>query len=220
MRWDAQQIGIALLLSVVSLGCGASESSPPVASIKGSSGETNLAPRAEQTADPLYPVVEIETSLGKITVKLDREHAPGTVNNFLNYVNSGFYSGTVFHYVDSGTMILGGGYSTDLKTRPVSSAIRNEAHNGVKNQRGTLAMSRLPDVIDSATSQFFVNLADNPSLDHRDQTADGYGYCVFGQVVAGMEVVEQIAQAKVRDSGDFMSTPVKPIVIQAITELD
>jgi cyclophilin family peptidyl-prolyl cis-trans isomerase len=163
----------------------------------------------------------IDTTLGKITVRLDAANAPRTVRNFIEYANSGHYDATVFHYVQPDAMILGGGFTAELQEKPTTEPIRNEAHNGLKNRRGTIAMSRDFESIDSARSQFFINLADNPALDHRQQTRgesgyEEYGYCVFGQVVAGMDVAERIAMVPAHDQGEFVSTPVDAVVIRSV----
>lgn len=207
------------------IGCGSESGTAPVtASISGdgpdgSGGDAAKSPAgaaSKKRIDTLHPVVEIHTTLGKIRVELDAERAPGTVRNFLNYVNAKFYDQTVFHFVAPDAFILGGGFTDQLEPRPTGEPIRNEAHNGMKNKRGTIAMSRLYESIDSATSQFFINVVDGPDLDFRDETPEGYGYCVFGKVVAGMDVVDQIAHVSVHDVGDFASTPSEPVVIQSI----
>jgi peptidyl-prolyl cis-trans isomerase B (cyclophilin B) len=179
------------------------------------------APRGE-SLDPQHPVVAIDTNLGAIRVRLDAVNAPGTVGNFLNYVNDGFYSDTLIHYVAADKMILGGGYSAVGQPKVPVNTVRNEAHNGLKNVRGTIAMAR--DVsagIDSATSQFFINLADAASFDHRGEEVDEYGYCVFGEVVDGLEVAEQISRSTTRDQGgDLTQSPVPPVVIKSIREVE
>jgi len=164
------------------------------------------------------PEVVIKTSLGEIRLQLDAEKAPVTVDNFLaNYVNRGFYDDTAVHYVAKDSMVLAGGYTADLEPKETRAYIRSEADNGLKNLRGTIAMVRDPEHIDSATSQFFVNLVDNPSLDHKDtESAENYGYCVFGKVIEGMDVVDRIAGVEVADKGDFPNTPVQPVVIESI----
>ncbi len=168
----------------------------------------------------LYPVVTIETNLGEITVRLNAEKAPITVDNFLqNYVNRGAYENTIFHHVEQDFMIIGGGYMADLTPVEPRAEILNEAYNGLKNVRGTIAMARHPDAAKSATCQFFINLVDNPSLDHVDRLTDAnYGYCVFGEVIQGMEIVDQIADSPVRANGDFPKLPVNPVVIHAIRQ--
>ncbi len=176
------------------------------------SSDADLTPQSEP-----FPEVIIQTSLGTIKCRLDAEKAPETVDNFLhNYVDRDFYADTVFHYV-APEFIIGGGFTADLQPKETRSPIRNEASNGLKNVRGTIAMSRDPEYINSATSEFFINVVDNPSLDQSDPAeATGYGYCVFGEVIEGMDVVERIAQAPVQTQGDFDNVPVEPVVIEAI----
>jgi len=148
------------------------------------------------------PRVRLETNKGVIVVELDPVRAPLTTANFLAYVNAGFYDGTVFHRVIPGFMIQGGGYTADLEPKETRPPIRNEATNMVSNRRGTIAMARRQDV-DSATSQFFINLVDNSPLDHRDNSPRGFGYCVFGNVVEGMDVVDAIAAVETGPGGHF-----------------
>jgi peptidyl-prolyl cis-trans isomerase A (cyclophilin A) len=163
------------------------------------------------------PVVQIETSAGNITIRLDGVRAPGTVRNFLNYVNDGFYDNTLVHYVDPGKMIVAGGYTAERAPKPGRAPIRNESHNGLKNVRGTIAMARDQSRIDSATSQFFINLADAPKRDHTGDTAADYGYCVFGEVTDGLDVAEKISQSPTTDQGgDLVQTPNPPVVIKSI----
>jgi cyclophilin family peptidyl-prolyl cis-trans isomerase len=163
------------------------------------------------------PVIKIETSLGDITVQLDAVKAPGTVRNFLNYASDRFYDNSLVHFVDPGKMIVGGGYSAERKAKAPGTPIRNEAHNGLKNVRGTIAMTRNPAQIDSATSQFFINLADAPQRDHTGDAADTYGYCVFGEVIDGLDVAEKISQAPTTDQGsDLAQTPDPPVVIKSV----
>jgi peptidyl-prolyl cis-trans isomerase A (cyclophilin A) len=163
------------------------------------------------------PEVQIDTTVGPITVRLDAVRAPGTVQNFLNYVNDGFYTNTIVHYVDPGKMIVAGGYSADRKPKPARTPIRNEAHNGLKNVRGTIAMARNPTLIDSATSQFFINLADAPQRDHQGNTAANYGYCVFGVVTEGLNIADRISKSSTTNlGGDLLQTPNPPVVINSI----
>jgi cyclophilin family peptidyl-prolyl cis-trans isomerase len=177
---------------------------------------TSTPPRARQI-DLEHPVVRIETSQGVMVVELDAVHAPGTVQNFLNYVTDGFYDGTLFHYVAANKMIVGGGYTGDYQLKPTRTPIRNEAHNGLKNLRGTLAMARDAKLMDSATTQFFINLADTPQLDHTGDSADTYGYCVFGKVTSGLDVADRISQSATKDlGGDLVQMPDPPVVIQSI----
>jgi len=201
-------------------GCGGGEAeSPPPASID-TTGKADGSSKAQQPAeDPLHPIVVMETSLGTIKLKLDAQRAPLTVDNFLAYVDSGFYNGTIFHQVFRGQGIVGGGYTPDLQLKTARPPIRNEADNGLKNRRGTIAMLRDPESIDSAQSQFFINLADNPALDHRERTPEGYGYCVFGQVIEGMDVVDQIGNVPVEDTELMVSKPVDPVIIKSVRRL-
>lgn len=157
-------------------------------------------------------IVILETSLGEIKIQLDPEKAPLTVENFLQYVNSGFYDGTIFHRVIPGFVIQGGGLTEELEMKKGFPAIRNEAKNGLTNQRGTIAMARTM-FVHSATSQFFINLADNPHLDYKDDTSSGYGYCVFGKVVDGMDVVDRIANVPTHNVEYYSDVPVEPIKI-------
>ena len=165
------------------------------------------------------PLVLVETSVGKITLRLDAERAPLTVDNFLSYVDAGHYDRTIIHQVYKGQGIVAGGYGENLLEKPARTPIRNEAANGLKNRRGTIAMVRLPDGIDSATCQFFINVADNPALDYRDRTPAGYGYCVFGEVVDGMDVVDRINDVPIHDTPDFERTPVEPIMVASMRRI-
>jgi cyclophilin family peptidyl-prolyl cis-trans isomerase len=197
-------------------GCGGHSSNTAAGSGSSASSDspTHAAPSA---ADLETPRVRIETSAGPITVKLNGVRAPGTVRNFLNYVNDKFYDNTLVHYVDPGKIILAGGYNADRTPKPSPIPIRSEAHNGLKNVRGTIAMTRDPEQIDSATSQFFINLADAPQRDHTGDTADKYGYCVFGEVTDGLEVAEKISQSPTADrGGDLAKTPDPPVVIKSV----
>jgi peptidyl-prolyl cis-trans isomerase B (cyclophilin B) len=159
------------------------------------------------------PHVVLETSHGEITLALDAERAPGTVANFLSYVESGFYDGTIFHRVIPGFMIQGGGFTEELDQKPTGDPIRNEADNGLRNRRGTIAMARTRDP-HSATAQFFVNLVDNRSLDHTAPSPAGWGYTVFGSVVEGIEVVDAIAAVPTRRHGPHEALPQAPVVIR------
>ena len=163
------------------------------------------------------PVVVVETSLGSITIELDQEKAPISVENFLQYANDGFYDGLVFHRVIQTFMIQGGGFDSDMNQKSGRPAIKNEATNGVTNARGTVAMART-SVVDSATSQFFINTVDNAgSLDHRGTDPQGYGYAVFGRVTEGMEVVDKIAAVPVGNRGPFQNVPNDAVVIQSVS---
>jgi cyclophilin family peptidyl-prolyl cis-trans isomerase len=199
-------------------GCSSSTSVP--ASIDGgaakASPDADLAGRKDESHSS--PRVVVETNLGEFTLQLDRANAPLSVDNFLSYVKSGHYEGTIFHQATDGFIVLGGGYTTDLKEKPTHTPIRNEAHNGLSNRRGTVAMARHRSSIDSSTSQFFINLADNEALDHKDRTiAEEYGYCVFGKVAEGMEVVDKIGRAPVREAANFEMLPTPHVVIKSIS---
>jgi cyclophilin family peptidyl-prolyl cis-trans isomerase len=176
-----------------------------------------VLPSAVFAADPQ---VELKTNLGTIVVELSPEKTPRTVANFLQYAKDGFYDGTIFHRVIPGFMIQGGGFTPDFKQKPTRSPIRNEAENGSKNTVGTIAMARTSDP-HSATSQFFINLADTRDLDFHYPTEQGYGYCVFGKVVRGMDVVERIARVATGPGpAPHRDVPLKPVVIEAARVLD
>jgi len=165
------------------------------------------------------PYVLIETSMGDILVELFPREAPKTVENFLRYVDDGHYDGAVFHRVVRGFVIQGGGYDRDLKKKPTREPIPNEAANGLKNEHGTIAMARAPQK-DSATDEFFINAADNPSLDHEDDSDDGYGYAVFGRVVEGLDIVKKINWKVAKPKGDFSDLPVETIGINAVRRFE
>jgi cyclophilin family peptidyl-prolyl cis-trans isomerase len=239
MRMYSNLILFSMVALVSAAGCGSHDSgNSPAASISGGTAGSADQPAAGKTtpnapADRSHPFVQLHTTLGDITIKLDAEHAPITVDNFLAYLDRGQYDNTLIHQVLPGVAILGGGYDTFGKEKPTLPPIRNEAHNGVKNRRGTIAMARRPDVVDSSTCQFFINLADNPNLDYKKPAAQvvdfrkvkgprdvkvpdaaDYGYCVFGEVVSGMDVVDQIGKVAVHDAGKLASTPVEPVIIK------
>ena len=161
------------------------------------------------------PRVLLATSLGDITIQLDAEKAPKTVANFLDYVKSGHYDGTVFHRVIGGFMIQGGGFTPDMVQKPTRAPIALESRNGLKNERGTVAMART-SVPDSATSQFFINVVDNAMLDQAN-ARDGQGYAVFGRVVAGMDVVDRIRAVETTSVGGHQNVPAKPVLIRSAT---
>jgi peptidyl-prolyl cis-trans isomerase A (cyclophilin A) len=155
------------------------------------------------------PIVVFTTSMGDISIELYSDKAPISAKNFLSYVNSGFYNGVIFHRVIPRFMIQGGGFTKDMTQKKTQPPIQNEAKNGLKNERGTLSMARTQDV-NSATSQFFINLVDNRSL---DPGANGFGYAVFGKVTAGMDVVDKIATVKTTTVGMFQNVPAEAITI-------
>jgi peptidyl-prolyl cis-trans isomerase A (cyclophilin A)/peptidyl-prolyl cis-trans isomerase B (cyclophilin B) len=160
------------------------------------------------------PQVEVKTSMGTVVIELYPDKAPLTVDNFLQYVKNRHYDGTVFHRVIPGFMIQGGGFGPDFSEKPVRKPLRNEAANGLRNETGTIAMARTPNP-HSATAQFFINLAENEFLNFRFPTEEGYGYCVFGKVVKGMDVVSRIANVQTGPGpATHRDVPVKPVVIE------
>jgi cyclophilin family peptidyl-prolyl cis-trans isomerase len=166
------------------------------------------------TSSVKHPRVNLETNQGLIVLELWPEAAPATVENFLTYVREGFYDGLIFHRVVPGFVAQAGGFEPGMVYRqPTHPPIQNEAANGRKNQRGAVAMAR-PYPINSAAAQFFINLADNPNLDHRGSDPQNYGYTVFGQVVEGMRVVDSIAQAPRETKGQHLEVPVTDVVIE------
>lgn len=165
------------------------------------------------------PRVLINTSIGDIVVELYPDKAPLTVKNFLSYVDEQFYDGTIFHRVIKGFMIQAGGIDPEYRQKPFKPAIRNEAANGLSNKRGTIAMGRTME-IHSITSHFFINHVDNPALDHRDDTPQGYGYPVFGKVTAGMEVVDAIASVKTMTRGNMADVPREQVIIHSIRRVE
>ena len=157
--------------------------------------------------------VKLTTSLGEIVIVLNSEKAPVSVANFLSYVNEGFYTGTIFHRVIPGFMAQGGGFDASLNQKAVHAAIQNEADNGLKNTRGSIAMART-GVVDSATAQFFINLKDNSFLNHTAKNNSGWGYAVFGEVIEGMEVVDKMATQATGNRGAYQDVPKTDIVIE------
>ncbi len=194
----------ALMLGIS--GCGASEPGKQTVS---------TAPAAGQPANPR---VLIETSKGNITVEVFPVQAPQSAGNFLNYVKTGFYDGVVFHRVIPGFMVQTGGMTPDMAEKPKNAPIQNEADNGLKNLRGTLAMARTGEP-HSASSQFFINVADNAFLNHRGKSFEGWGYAVFGQVVDGMKVVDAIVAVQTGNRGPHGDVPVEPILIKRASVL-
>ena len=214
-----------MLLLLPAVGCQRSGSGQPAASVPGPNGQqagSQGSAGGSAKQDPVHPVVVVETSLGSFTMRLDADKAPLTVENFLRYVAAKHYDGTIIHQVQKSypKVVLGGAFTADLKERTIRTPpVRNEADNGLKNRRGTIAMARQPDVIDSATAMFFINLSDNEILDYKDRTAEHYGYCVFGEVTEGLDVLDSIAQAPVRETQRGQSTPIDVIAIKSIQRL-
>jgi peptidyl-prolyl cis-trans isomerase A (cyclophilin A) len=178
------------------------------------------APAFSQTAQGAagsHPKVLLKTTLGNIEVELDPQAAPKSVANFLQYVNSGQYGGTIFHRVVPGFVIQGGGFDTHLNEKPTRAPIPLESNNGLKNTAGTIAMARTADP-DSATDEFYFNTVDNPMLDYPGR--DGHGYAVFGKVIAGFDVVKKIEQVPTSSRGDMQNVPNTPVVIESATVVD
>jgi peptidyl-prolyl cis-trans isomerase B (cyclophilin B) len=173
-------------------------------------------PNVEETPKPpARPVVIMETSMGTITIELNAEKAPKTVANFLRYADEKFYDGTIFHRVISGFMVQGGGFTPQMRQKATHDEIENEAANGLKNLRGAIAMARTPNP-HSASSQFFINHKDNEFLNFTAPTARGYGYCVFGKVLEGMDVVDKIAAVKTGQAGPHGDVPAETILIRSV----
>ncbi len=162
-------------------------------------------------------MVLLSTSMGDIQVELYEKEAPETVKNFLSYVTDGFFDGTIFHRVIPGFMVQGGGFTPDMAQKGTKAQIKNEAANGLKNDTGTLAMART-NVVDSATSQFFINVKDNDFLNHQGQA--NFGYCVFGKVVAGLDIVQQIEAVATGRRGMHDDVPLEPVLINSATVVD
>jgi cyclophilin family peptidyl-prolyl cis-trans isomerase len=167
---------------------------------------------AEETKNP---VVIMSTNMGNIRIELNANKAPISTKNFLDYVNDGHYDGLIFHRVIPGFMIQGGGFDSGMSQKKTKSPIKNEAGNGLKNVIGSIAMART-NVVDSATSQFFINVKDNDFLNHKNTSPDGYGYAVFGQVVEGMDVVQTIEKVKTGNRGMHQDVPVQAVVINSV----
>ena len=229
-------VGLSLAVSCLVLSTGCGKGNAPAASIPEASSvdQSPIAQSAQghstlaaSTAAPVQkkpqvdPIVVIRTSHGDLKVQLFVHKAPQTVDNFLrNYVNRGFYEQTIFHHVDKNSMIAAGGFTTDLQAKPNRAPVYNESSNGLKNTRGMLAMARDPELPHSATSQFFFNLVDNAGLDYAGEgETEQFGYCVFGQIIEGLDVLDKIAQLPVAPQGDFPAVPTEPVVIQNIQQV-
>ena len=171
---------------------------------------------AEKPSNPQNPIVMISTSQGDMKVELYKDKAPKTVENFLAYTNEKFYDGTIFHRVIPRFMLQGGGFTPDMKQKPTKAAIKNEAGNGLKNDFGTVAMARTSDV-NSATDQFFINTKDNDFLNHKDDSMQGFGYCVFGKVIEGIKVVQKIEGVPTTSKGMNEDVPVEAVVIKSVS---
>ncbi len=183
------------------------------------SGMTVTSRAEKGKAEKSNPAVLMETSLGNITIELWQDKAPTTVKNFLRYVDEKFYDNTIFHRVISGFMIQGGGFTADMKRKNTHEPIENEASSDLSNDTGTIAMARTRE-IHSATSQFFINVADNAFLNHRDETPRGYGYAVFGRVTGGEDVVMKIGTVKTTRRGPYQDVPAEAVVIRSVRRID
>ncbi len=181
---------------------------------KAASKKTAPAPKAEVKVEA-HPKVLMQTSHGEIEIELDAEKAPLSVANFLKYVDEGFYNGTIFHRVISSFMIQGGGFTQDMNQKKTHDPIKNEAANGLHNDTGTIAMARTGDP-HSATAQFFINVADNSSLNYTAPNEAGYGYAVFGKVTTGMHVVNRIKMVKTGQIGPYGDVPMDPVIIKTV----
>ncbi|HEY1602270.1 MAG TPA: peptidylprolyl isomerase [Pirellulales bacterium] len=202
------------------MGCSRAEQTvPPEASIAVEGKIADRPPVGAALRTDLNPTVLLRTSEGMIKLRLDAVKAPLTVDNFLTQVDSGFYDKTIFHQVEAGYVILGGGFQGDLAERKSRYSIPNEASNGLSNRRGTIAMARPADSLESGTGQFFINVADNPDLDRRGDSPEQCGYCVFGEVVEGLDVVDRIAKVQTRDVREFVKLPVRTVLIEGVTKI-
>lgn len=161
-------------------------------------------------------MITLNTNFGVIKINLFEDKAPNTCKNFLDYVKSGFYDGTIFHRVINGFMIQGGGFDGDMNQKDVNAAIENEANNGVSNKTGTLAMARTADP-HSATAQFFINVNDNDFLDFKNESQQGWGYCVFAEVVEGMDVVDKIKEVRTGNRGHHADVPENNVIVESAT---
>ena len=165
------------------------------------------------------PLILMETTSGDVLLELFPDKAPATVENFLRYVDEGFYTNTIFHRVIKEFMIQGGGLTLRMEEKPAKAPVKNEAANGLKNLRGTLAMARTADP-HSAAAQFFINTVDNPELDHTAETTEGFGYCVFGKVSDGMDVVDKIEKLKTKAVGEHEAVPVDSVLITGMSRFE
>jgi peptidyl-prolyl cis-trans isomerase A (cyclophilin A) len=228
----SRSILFSSLLALLALGgCGKSsadktaETPADAAQQRATNAKTASAVAATQPVPslpkPIDPMIVLHTSQGDVTIKLYQEKAPRTVENFLRgYAERGFYEQTIFHHVEPGQMIIAGGYTADLQRKAPRAPIYNESKNGLSNRRGTIAMIRDADAPHSATSEFFINLADNPDFDFKSAEEDDVpGYCVFGEVVQGMETIDRIAQLPTSTLGDFAKVPSPPVTIARVERL-
>ncbi len=207
---------LGVFLALLAAGCGGDAAAPAGDQAATGNPTSPTAP----APDTRHPRLRLVTNQGAITVELDGENAPISVSNFLGYADAGHYAGTVFHQVEPGFIAAAGGYTESLAEKATTERpIRNEADNGLKNTRGTIACARSPEVIDSTTCQFFFNLADNTQLDHQGREPADYGYCVFGKVVEGLEVLDKISALPAGPQGELSSVPQQAVVIERVTRV-
>jgi cyclophilin family peptidyl-prolyl cis-trans isomerase len=230
-RWMAPNVTWAILAGVCWFtGC-SGRAAPPAAPSEPVASSQAVAPAPTAAADPALPkgtrpppvdpIVVLHTSAGDIRIELFAQQAPQTVDNFLSaYADRKFYDETIFHHVEPGMMLIGGGYAADLVAKPTRTPIYNESRNGLSNTRGTVAMICDPSAPHSATSQFFINLADNPNLDSQQTEGEvSFGYCVFGRVVEGLDVAEKISAQPTVSQGDFPQLPTPTVAIRSVERL-
>jgi peptidyl-prolyl cis-trans isomerase A (cyclophilin A) len=214
---------LAVLGLIVATGCGGGSAPPPAEEPKEAPAPPAEAAPAPAPSEPApisgNPMVEMRTSMGTMKIELYPDKAPKTVENFLQYVRDGFYDGTVFHRVISGFMIQGGGFTPDMSEKGTRAPIENEAANGLKNVRGSIAMARTGDP-HSASAQFFINTVDNPFLDYQSATVQGFGYAVFGQVVEGLETLDAIKKVATASRDGHDDVPTSAVVIEAVRVLN
>jgi cyclophilin family peptidyl-prolyl cis-trans isomerase len=214
MKW----MGLGLALALAGGLAASAQDGTEMPPVPGAAGVEVAAPEAAPEAEQAKEtdMVIIKTTLGDIKVKLAAEKAPVTVSNFLAYADAGHYNGTIFHRVIDGFMIQGGGFDAQMNQKPTRAPIKNEASNGLPNKRGTLAMARTA-IVDSATSQFFINVKDNGFLDFRAPTPQAFGYCVFGEVVEGMDVVDKIKGVPTGVKAGMSDVPLQTVEIVSVT---
>jgi len=211
-------VSIASLVCLLAISASAAAAAPPKSAKPAAPKKSPAAAQKAPAVPAGNPRVALDTSKGRIVIELFADKAPKTVKNFLDYVKAGHYNGTIFHRVIPGFMVQGGGFTASLIEKPTRKPIQNEADNQELNQRGTLAMARTSDP-NSATSQFFINVANNGFLNFRSKTPEGWGYAVFGKVTEGMDVVDAIVQVPTTTKGMLENLPNTPVVIQKATIL-
>ena len=216
MKWMWMSLAMAFAGGLAAAAQDETTPPAPVAATATEAAAPEAAPAPEQAKET--DMVIIKTTLGDIKVKLAADKAPLTVANFLAYVDAGIYNGTIFHRVIDGCMIQGGGFDASMNQKPTRAPIKNEAANGLQNKRGTLAMARTM-VVDSATAQFFINVKDNGFLDFRAPNPQGFGYCVFGEVVAGMDVVDKIKGVRTGIKAGMQDVPLETVEILSVARV-